>query len=233
MREYAEPTITAEEGGPWDGAKNYDHPAYGLASVARWTTGGSHRMFGSDLGHSSGLTIRVSTAAMRRGLSNDWIHDTGTIVEFDMSESQWARFVASVGNGGGVPVTLSHYNSGNMLHAPMIAEPHLSKKELHGVEMAERLQKALSEAREQVRALGAMIDEGQIGKRELRKIHETLERVVSQAPGSVQFIYEQFAEATEKVVDDAKTEIEAHVNGVALRLGMESLRELAPRLAEK
>jgi hypothetical protein len=230
-RSYEAPRATTVDSGPWKGDTEYEHPAFGQVVVTRWTSGGpGQRLFGSDLAHSTGITIKPSRASLRRGLSTDWIHATDPVAEFSMSESQWARMVSSIGVGSGVPVTLMAYREGSFYQPPMIAAPELSRKELHGEEMRQRMTEALQEAMEQVNRLGSMIDEGKIGKKDLRELHATLARAVSHMPGNVAFVFDTFTEAIEQVVDEAKTEVEAHVGALAMRLGMDELRKSAPRL---
>lgn len=207
------------------------HPAFGLVTVHQWHGGGQSRLFGSDLGHHVGITLKFSAAEQHRGLSNDWNFARETLLEVEMSEAQWARFVASSGNGGGVPVTIRERRDGPMMDVPGIAAPEASKRELHGEEMARGLRERLAALKAITDRLGEMLNApAAMSKKELRGLHSELARHVQQAPGSVQFVYDQFARATEQVAEDAKVEVEAHVMGVATRLGLENLRELAPKL---
>lgn len=81
IRETA-PTASPMDSGPWKGSTEFNHPAFGQVTVTRWQSGGPwHRLFGSDLSHPSGITIKVSRADLGRGLSTDWIHPTEPIVE--------------------------------------------------------------------------------------------------------------------------------------------------------
>ena len=96
--------------------------------------------------------------------------------------------------------------------------------------MAQRLKDALRDATSEIAALGAMLDEGKISKKELREMHGRLSRAIGYVPGNVKFAYDMFAEAVEHTVEDAKTEFEAHVAATADRLGMEQLRHAGNRL---
>jgi hypothetical protein len=208
------------------------HPAFGCVMVNNWSCGGAGmRLFGSDLSHHGGVSLAFYNAHQTRGLSNDR-HAQGTLLlKVDLSQSQWARLVASSGKGDGVPVTISYKRVGPLEEAPMIAAPEASKKEVHGEEMAAALRERMDEMQRLAQRLGDMIDGGRIGKRELAGIQKEIARHAEQLPGTVQFIYDQFARATEHVVEDAKTEIEAHVDAVATRIGYEALRNAAPQYA--
>lgn len=187
-------------------------------------------MFGSDLAHRSGLTITLSTASMRRGLSRDWHHEKDMLASFTMSESQWARFVSSVGVGSGVPVTLNRYLSDKPVVAPAIAEPERSKKDRHGDELRRGMEEALAKVSKGIEAIASMVDTGKIGKAELRAVVKDMRVAVGNMPGNVEYAMKTFHQAAEAAVDDARTEIEAHIGGLATRLGLEGLRSMAPKI---
>jgi hypothetical protein len=208
------------------------HPAFGQVTVTQWHGGGDgYRLFGSDLRHNSGIRMRFHAAHLvRSNLSSERSSTDEMLLEVELSLSQWSRLVSSIGNGSGIPVTIGHHRGGPLVPCPQIAAPEASKKELHGEEMAAALRERLEAISGHIGRLGTMIDDGKITKTELRTIQRELARHAEQLPGSVQFVYDSFAEATEKVADDAKIEVEAHIDGVARRLGYESIRELAPAL---
>lgn len=212
----------------------YTHPAFGLVTVGQIHGGGvdsAMRLFGSDIGHNSSIRLTFTNAELiRDDLSQDRVYGHGTLLEAEMSLSQWSRFVSSIGNGSGIPVTIRQKREGELIPCPQIAAPVASKREVHGQEMAAALKKRLEAMRQHVDKLGSMIADGKITKTDLKHAHSELARHVEQLPGSVQFVYDQFSRATEQVVNDAKTEFEVHVDGVASRLGYQSIRDMAPLL---
>lgn len=222
------PTETVTSESARQGEKTYEHPAFGLVTVSRWQGSTPTRLYGSDLAHRGGLTITIDQSKMRRGLSSDWHSSEKTVCEFSMSESQWARFVASVGNGGGIPVTLNHYRKGDFVMAPAIAQPELSRKELHGQEIRDEVKSAVAGLQAELKRLASLIDSGKLGKKELREMHREMEITVGNLPGNLGYAMDTFVKASDKVVEEAKTEIEAHVDGMATRLGLEQLRSMAP-----
>jgi hypothetical protein len=213
----------------------FTHQAFGLVTVTQWHGGGpaaSTRLFGSDLGHNSGIRLHFEEAELiRDNLSGDRASGGKTLLEVDMSLAQWSRFVSSIGDGAGIPVTLGKKRAGDLVPCPQIAAPEASKKEVHGQEMHAELRKRLEAMQQQVDRLGSMIADGKITKTTLKEAHSELRRHCEQLPGSVQFVYDQFARATEHVVNDAKTEFEVHVDAVASRLGYKQIRDMAPLLS--
>lgn len=220
-------TATRSPDPHFDGHTRETHPAYGVASVTHWTATPGTRLFGSDLIHGSGVTLAIKTASMSRGLSHDRPHGGEILVDLSMSHSQWASLISSQG-GREVPVTLEHCRTEGFKALPMIEPPTITKKELHGQEMADALRNRLGAIEAEIERLGKHLESGG-GKKELRTIHENLKREASHLPANLQFVYEQFAEATETVSNQAKSEVDGYVNGVVHALGLKSLAEL-PRL---
>lgn len=210
----------------------HTHPAFGQVEVVRWSCGpGGARLYGSDLLHRCGITLTFKTSELNRGLSSDHHFSREMLLEVQMSEAQWARFVSSQGQGGGTPVTVRYRRDGGLVDVPPIAPPEATKREKHGEEMAGGLRERLGAIQQLADDLETAIED-RAGARRLREIQRELARHAEQLPGSVQFVYDQFARATERVAEDAKIEVEAHVAGVATRLGLEHLRDLAPQLEE-
>lgn len=226
------PTETQLTKGAFSGETELTHPAYGLISVARWTTSSDNdeRMFGTEMNHRSGITITLSQAANRRALNKDWIHETNTVAEWSMSESQWARFVASVGLASGVPVTLQRYNTSNLESVPGIAVPVLTKKERHGAEIERSAADAVSKLQAELTRLAQMIEDGKANKKELRSVHHNLSCSLDNLPKDLRYAMDTFNRGMEKTIDDAKTEIEAHIAGTATRLGLDQMRQSMPSL---
>ena len=192
---------------PGDGNSDWKetHPAFGLCVVSHWTANPGVRLFGSDLVHGSGITLKFQTAIKHRGLSNDWHHSREFLLQVDMSHSQWARLVSASGQGDGVPVTVNAMRTGPLVINPGIAAPEATRREQHGEEMAANLCQRLEDMHAPVDRLGAMLDSG-ISKRELRELHKGMLHHVSGLPGTVM--------------------------GVAQHLGLQSLADL-PRLPNR
>lgn len=207
------------------------HPAFGCVVVTQWH-GGPSRMFGSDLVHNTGITVHIHESTMVRSLSSDR-HTVGPVVcELNFTAQHWARLLSSIGNGHGVPCTFDRRRNGDLMACPHIEVPEATKREVHGKELERAVRERLQAMQAQIDRLGAMIDSGNIKKTELREMHRELARHAQQLPGSVQFVHDMFAESTEHLAEAAMAEVEAHVNGIATRLGFEHIRQMAPLLTD-
>lgn len=195
----------------------YNHPAFGMIGVSV-VTGGTGVLFGSDVRHHQCIRLTISTAEHQRNLSNDWYRADKTLIEIEMSHSQFAQMITNPNRGDGVPCTLNRVKGESI---PGIL-PIESKHEMFRREIEQSAAEKVKDMREQIAALGALIESGKTSKTELRKIHNELARHAQQFAGSVGFVVDQAQEALEKATATARIEVEAVMNQAAMRLGFEA-----------
>lgn len=207
------------------------HPAYGVVELTRPQGGGvdgGRVMFGSELRHNETMRLYIRRASSYRGLSDDRHMGRELICSLEFTLSQWAQFVSSQGIGAGTPCTLGVYSTGPLIEAPEIT-PGDSLTDKFKEEMEEAVSERLVKIGELLATAADMIETG-AGKVKLREAISEARRHAQQLPGSVAFVQKQFTSAMDDVKNQAKTEIEGFVVGMALRTGIESLRSAAPTL---
>ncbi|WP_019584546.1 hypothetical protein [Thioalkalivibrio sp. ALE16] len=228
------PRVTFKDEGTSRECTRYDHPAYGAVTVSRRQ--GQSRLFGSSLNHQQTIALSISRAHLDRQLSSDFIYpEHRELIEIEMSETQWAKVVASVGLGSGTPVTLRRVpdtdNPAKLV--PGIADDE-HPDSLHKKELKEGTEKALRETREALEELEALASApGSVPKGKLKAAVRSMKIRLENAPSNVAHVHSQFVEAMESAKESAKTEVEGYIHGLSLQTGLESLREQGPRLLEK
>lgn len=232
MFETMKPVVTPLEA-PHDGER-HSHPAFGMISVVKTSAnqGGVH-LFGSDLNHRSVLTVTLRTAVHERHLSRDWYHTDDEVVQFQMSEAQWATFVSSVG-GAGVPIT---YELRPIDEAPLQLIPRIEKvetvSETFEREVREKCEGYVATAAELFERLAQCAEDGKMNKAVLKEVLGMAKTLSVGLPNSMGFIQKQMREVMERNVSAAKIEVDAFVNDLALRKGFEALRDQSPQLIEQ
>jgi len=115
-----EPTIEVKKGpGNADEAVE-QHPAYAQIGANR-VSGGAY-LYGSDFKHQHYITIQIHDSELHRQLSGDRAHSKRRLIEIAMSEAQWATFVSSLNQGGGVQCTLEFTPEGGRIWVRMSPE---------------------------------------------------------------------------------------------------------------
>lgn len=222
MRKVQKPSRREEVRGKCDPHEVYSHPAYGTIGM-HVVTGGDPHMFGSDIKHGQRIKLCIRRAEHHRNLSNDWYHSTGrSLIEIELSHSQFAEFITTPNRGEGIPCTITEIK-GEMMPAIDQVE---TKAEMFRREIEASAERRLAEIAEKVDQLGALIESGKLPKGELRAIHSELTRHISQLPGSIGFVVEQGEEALEKATTAAKIQIEATINSHISRIGLDAARAI-------
>lgn len=203
------------------------HPAYGLISVSRPQSSPGTNLFGSDLSHQHFIAVHIQTAAVDRSLSRDWVYPEEHVLEFYMSEAQWAKFVAGGGRSQATPITLSHKIKGTELEVlPAIPTKEVNRKDQFNQEFKDKLQRQLGEIQELAKELSTLSEQKSVSKVQLRQISANLTNKLDNLPKNVDFMVESFKEVTETVVEEAKAEVEAYVLQVQQSAGIAALQSV-------
>jgi hypothetical protein len=188
------------------------HPAWILVGASRVSSSPPGAvLFDSDIRHMHYVTVRVKRATRRRDLSHDWKYGRDTIVEFAMSEAQWASFVSSMNTGDGVPATLEWDATQDdpqvprMPHAPRL---QVSMNEVHS---------AAAEAQAKVQDAFATYAE----KKNAANLR-ALEIAIGHMTPNMDFAAKSLSEHAENVVQRARADIEAFVVQKAQQLGLDA-----------
>lgn len=193
---------------------NEAHPAFGSISVTRISAHPGEVLFDSEIAHQQLVRVRLGGMRRQRDLNRDWLSPTETMVEIDMSESQWAAFVSSF-NTNGVPCTLRRTET---------------TPDVPGLELDSRLalsaQETRNAAHESLATIQAAFEEvkrvGVNGKVSERKAAQrSLEIAMENAPKNIEFAADSLTRHTENVVTKARADIEAMVVSKAETLGIE------------
>jgi predicted nucleic acid-binding Zn-ribbon protein len=144
-----------------------------------------------------------------------------------LSPAQFAELLTTLNVGGGVPGTLQSFD-GKQIEQLEVTESESKRVREHYEKM---LKVKRAEVKEEIKAIEAEMDEKKTLTIDLKKrIKAVLESLTVQSEGSMPFYIDQFQEATERVVVQAKAEVDAFVTHAIQQTGLEQLRAQAPRI---
>lgn len=212
------------------------HPSFGMIGFSRVSLSGtSKRLFGSHLeGHHSAITMRVYHGERRHTLSSDWFGTDGMlpIVEVVMSPAQFAEAITTMNVGDGVPCTIDRTERDGKID-PVPDTHETEQKKVHDgfrKDVEEMVAGLQSRRKEIATAL----------KKSPKKVQKLVlghvEKIFQEVEANMPFVLTQFEEAAEKVVAEAKAEVEAFTLNAVTKAGLASLRgteEVLPALPEK
>lgn len=198
----------------------YTHPSYGVIKISR--VSGETTLFDSDFQHQHFISLSVCKAAKYDDGHHSMIHedhgdDGRSIVEVYMSEAQFARAITSMNMGSGSPCTL------NRVHNKSVPLPEAEQaKERHIDGVNEKLSGAMNKQREIVGLLERWrSDKHRPTLKEMDELIMDLGCATDNFKSNMEYYGRCFEEHMEKVVLDAKTEIETHILATTERLGVQ------------
>ena len=199
--------------------KVYTHPAYGCVSIFR--TSGHRTLFGSDFKHQHYVSIEVHEAELHRGLAYDRHHPTSMVCRLAMSESQFAHFVSSVGEGVGTQCTFDYRPADD---AHLIACPTIPHRDETDAFVNEGLE-SVGEALLILDALTTQLEGDLKGlsprarAAALAKVSDAKSKISSTLP----FVEKSFLKRVETRLTKAKTEMHAWMDSFVRRRGLQAI----------
>ncbi len=218
MINYTEPKISKIEGSPLDNEIRYEHPSFGMLSFNR-AHGGETELFGSSILHNNVVTMELTHADLDRGLNRDWYSQRNIIARVEMSYTQFAEAIASMGTTG-VPVTLRYTEKDGR-----IPYCHFENKRTQITsELKENLHKNAEEARNMVSEIEKLFSSKQsISKKDREEIIKKLHKFVANIDCNSSYVFDQFNEQVDKTVSEAKGEVEAFVENKLRSVALEAM----------
>jgi hypothetical protein len=201
------------------------HPAYGLVSFSR-VSGGSGKLFGSSVDNLNFIRLRVCRAVRYHDLSHDWYSSAGgrDLIEVDLSAAQFATLLTTMNVGEGTPCTIRYLDGKKVDDLPP------EKMEAHRIQdgFKEQMQEMTKELDAQRTQLNAILDKKNVNMGDREQIRSAVDRIFMEIKQNIPFVLEQFNESAEKIVTQAKTEVDAFVTTMVHRTGLEALAGKGP-----
>ncbi len=205
-----------------DGDGDERHPAFGLVSLHRISSNPGAVLFQSDVRHPEYMRVAVHEATRKRDLIHDWVHPGRMICEISLSMAQFASFVASTGQGSGVPCTIEWTATGTyepgdrpgLIPAPRLSLTH------------DEVRAAADKAFEHIKKAEAALQEAMAAKppvpaAERKRLLANLHTAIDLAAPNVEYAAKQLDEHAEAVVEQSRADIETMVIRMAERAGIE------------
>lgn len=202
-----------------------EHPAYGRITLSH-PSGGNTEMFGSDIHHNERIALRIDLGYEETAYGIPYYRSQpqsrgGRVVELEMTAYQWAGLIASH-SGNGVPCTLRYITPNGQGVLPLIEGQNTSTEQANR-EVESSLKAMMKHHEEGLEALSALIAKGKANKGELQAAMEKFQNIHAKLPEVTAFALSTFTEHSETVMARANAEIEASLNNLIVRTGINAL----------
>lgn len=198
-----------------------ESPAFGMIHINR--VSGQENLFMVDYPQDHYLRLTISTAKLNRNTGSDRVMSDRDLIVISLSEVQWARMISSP-NSQGVACTLSRYfepETGEYV-TPRLPDRHAADADTFIAEVQDRARKStvgIQEARTRL----ADIMKGPLRKGDLQEVEELLRMAEMMMSNNLPYVLERAAETIADAVDNAKSEVDAHIDFAMTRLGERAL----------
>jgi len=196
------------------------HESFGLLSFSRTQSNMNKHLFGSSIKHQNTIHMRVNACEENRGLNRYWYYPRETIIDIEMSYSQFAEAIVAM-NTIGVPCTIRRVMGAEMEDCPGESQREMFEKEFNGkvLDITKRVQDLKHAADELLHKKGAL------KVSEKKELASMLHMLVMEVRQNLPFIQSSYNEAMDKTTMEAKSEIEAFVNHQVHTLGLEQFKK--------
>lgn len=198
-----------------------EHPAYGMIMFSH-VQGGNPNLFGSSVGHDDKILMRVSRGSVERSLNNDWYHSGKLLCEVAMSPTQFAEAITSMNKAPGVPVTILATEKDGC--APPMPK-FVNKRRQFIDEFRKNNKESAATVESLIGQVETLFEKKNITKKDKSEILSTLNRIKGAVGSHNAFVVDQFNEATDKIVNEAKGEVEAFIQHRMMSLAAKALAE--------
>lgn len=203
-----------------DEEKEFTHESYGMVSFSHRS--GNPKLFHSALEHHYNyVTLSVKTCRLIRSDTGDRLYGPthGDIVEVDLSASQFAELLTTMNVSQGAACTIRRRGTKGMEPPPNIdstTENMRSEFKARAVSFARGI---LGKAE----VVGELLKKPTINKADRKTIGDVIWRVAQELEANMPFFVEMYQEATGKMVNAAKAEIEGFMVAAVRQAGLAAL----------
>lgn len=196
--------------------EKYRHKSFGMLRFTR-INGNSGFLFGSEMQSENFIELQLSEGEMTRNLGSEEFYPRKSLFSVKMSSNQFSELITSLNFCSGVPCTIEIMNGELVEQCDFIK----SRKSQFQDQFKERMKgfaDRLSTNEVKFRELIASLPKAK--REELIKMHEADKQEIS---NNIPYFLSTFQESMDKIVNEAKTEIEANILHKAVNIGLETL----------
>lgn len=212
--------ITEKQEDDLSGFERKSHPAYGMITLSKQSVSPPQPLFGSSIKHGNIINMSISHGEYERGINHDWYHARGRICEIELSLSQFADIITSIGSGDGTPCTI--YFTERDGYAPKV--DYVSKVEQFSTEFDNQLQGVQQNLDETYSLVKQLFDSKKtLNKSDKELILNALYSAKQNVGCNASYVYDSFNEQMDKTIKEAKGELEAFMQAKLHHLAVEAI----------
>lgn len=197
----------------------HEHPSYGQLSFSR-VNGGADRFYGTEIRPNNYISMILQTSEMTKSLSRTAYYAKKKLVEVKMTPNQFAELLTNM-NCEGVPVTISYVNGEQVESVPELD----SAKTLTQAKFKKRMSDFSIGLKKSYDEANKLIDKKTLSKDDQTNLKRILYSAIQEIQNNIPYFSESFKEVMDKVVVEAKSEIDAAMTHQIMTLGLQAMHD--------
>ena len=202
-----------------DGEVAETHPAFGMISLTRTTCSPAAVLFGSAVRHGQFIAITIKEAQRCANSSNDWYFGRKELIRVVISGTQLGDMLTSMNVGDGVPCTIERFNGEGR---PRIEEFNTIQAEAQA-QMSDQLDRTFEKSKDLLEKARTIVEKGAPKKADKEELLSLLTQLSYGIGSNIKFAGKCFDEKVEKMVTQAKGEVESFISNKIHSAGLEAL----------
>lgn len=201
------------------------HPSYAMASFSRVHSGAPNKFFASDVDCQSWIELSIKKACehYRNGEKYPSAHFSGhgEYIRVAFTPSQFAELLTTLNVGDGSPCTIKRLDNKCVEDIPDNFSPNSLdyQKQLYKDSMEE----FNGQVKESANEVNELLKKKTLSKADKEKIKNVFSYISTQINSNMPYFFDIFKETTDKIVNHAKSEIDATLQHCIVDAGVKAL----------
>jgi len=196
------------------------HESYGMVGFNRCS--GSPDLFATTVTPQNFVSLTIREAEVTHNLGREWHYGGKEIVKVWLSASQFSELITTMNIGNGVPCTIKHIQGKRCEDPPKVKSETIKTFD----SFKEDLEKFKEQTKEINSKLEVLSKKKSISKSDIYSLKDKMHRLNLFIESNASFILESFHENTQKVVQNAKTEIDDFIVSAVTKTGLKELQKM-------
>lgn len=202
--------------------------SWGVVGLSR-VHGVGKKLFGSDVITNDAIILRIKQAEKSRSLHKTWVFGKSDIVEVILTPNQFAEMITLMNVGDGVPCTIRFTQKDGFIDL----KEEENKLDLIISEREKHIDNAFDGLEQSIEKINQLIESKKISKTVGCDLIDNLGRILNEINGKGrEFINKQAKTEIEKMVVEAKQNIQSYVDYKIYQTGLEKIKEISNKLLE-
>ena len=195
------------------------HPSYGMIRFSR--VNGHSNFYGSELEQDNYITLTIKGSYLERDLVNERYCEEhrDNKLSLRMTAGQFSELITSLNIGSGVPCTLEYVNGEKVETLEKVE----SRKEFVHKKFKEEMLEFSATIKEKQSEAIELVKKKTLSKKDVLKLYHNLQYLTQEIDSNIPFFLKCFQEYMEKIVNEAKLEVELHKVNTLNALGLQAL----------